>query len=188
MPTNILFLTGFMGSGKSRLGAIVANALGWSFVDLDRAIEEREGRSPGEIIEQSGEPAFRNIERARLMSLPLNRDAIVSLGGGAFVDDENAAWIKRAGKVAYVRLSPEDLYERLKNKTDRPLFRKTGEPKPTRDEALAKIADLLARREPRYLEADLVFEANNGPIAENVERLRLDIIELFRLEARKANQ
>ena len=91
MPRDKIFLVGFMGSGKSTVGPLVAARLGWDFIDLDRQIEREQGKLIREIFEQDGEPAFRRIEACHLRSLKDRAACVVALGGGAFVQ-EGGTW------------------------------------------------------------------------------------------------
>src|SRR5260370_38013393 len=95
LSVRALFLVGFMGAGKSSVGRALGERLGWTFVDLDERIERREGRAVAELFRSSGEQKFRRAERAALDVLVKElRSAsamIVALGGGAFVQKENAA-------------------------------------------------------------------------------------------------
>jgi shikimate kinase len=87
-----LAIVGYMGSGKSTVGRIVAEELGWKFVDLDAAVAERAGLSIPEIFEYSGEPYFRNLERMALLdALSGPKEKIISCGGGVIIDPRNRA-------------------------------------------------------------------------------------------------
>src|SRR2546423_1608235 len=91
MAVRAVFLTGFMGSGKSSVGRELARRLHWDFVDLDKRIEMRERKSIAEIFSGQGEAGFRATETAALLELTqsLERDSVVALGGGAFTQDKN---------------------------------------------------------------------------------------------------
>src|ERR1700733_15154780 len=88
-----IYLVGFMGCGKSTIGKALADELGWSFVDLDEEIERRAGSTIATIFDTCGEEAFREMERAalqeRIRTIQMGRPQVISLGGGAFVTDEN---------------------------------------------------------------------------------------------------
>src|SRR5690606_40072973 len=85
----IIYLTGFMGSGKSTIGPILANTLGWDFYDLDRVIENKTGKKVREIFEQDGESFFRSLETETLEELSELDKTIISLGGGTMANAEN---------------------------------------------------------------------------------------------------
>ena len=98
-PVRVVFLVGFMGAGKTSVGKALSQDLGWPFEDLDDRLESREGRTVEQIFRESGEQAFRRAETAALRELldelgPAPK--IVALGGGAFVQRENAEFLERA--------------------------------------------------------------------------------------------
>ena len=123
-----LFLVGFMGAGKTSVGRALAARLKWRFVDLDDRIEAREGRTIREIFDQSGEAAFRKTESAELRTLLKEIDetaTVAALGGGAFVQPDNAALLRRvAAPVVFLDAPVETLSERCSPAVGvRPLFR-----------------------------------------------------------------
>ena len=118
-----IYLTGFMTSGKSTIGPILANVLGMGFYDLDKEIEKAEGSTVVEIFEKKGEAYFRQVEKNLLENFSKQNNIIVSLGGGTITNIDNLNLLKRTGKIIYLKVSIDVLYKRLKNKTDRPLFR-----------------------------------------------------------------
>ena len=121
-------LVGFMGAGKSSVGAALSRQLGWPFVDLDDRIQSREGRTVEEIFRQSGEAGFRRAEHVALRELLLDfasSSVVIALGGGAFVQAENAALLKGSGIAAVFLDAPVDeLFRRCQQqRLDRPLRR-----------------------------------------------------------------
>lgn len=149
-----VFLTGFMGAGKSTIGARLAAALGTQHIDLDRAIEAGAGLTIPEIFERSGEADFRRREREALAQLAETR-AVISLGGGALLDPESRALVERAGVQVYLAATAETLEARLGDAVDRPLLAglDTGGRR-------AKIAAMLALREPDYRSADFTVDTD----------------------------
>lgn len=123
---NHIFLTGFMGAGKSAVGRRVATALGRPFFDLDREIERREEASIPEIFRARGEEGFRDSEHRALESLVETGPSVIATGGGAVVRADNQALLKRHGTVVYLAVSPEQAMARLGNHTDRPLLARGG--------------------------------------------------------------
>jgi shikimate kinase len=113
---NRIYLTGFMTSGKSTLGKILANVLGWNFYDLDKEIEIEEKKKVTEIFETDGEKYFREIESNKLKLLSKEERVIISLGGGTIISDENVKFITANGKLIYLRVTPEIIYTRIKKK------------------------------------------------------------------------
>ena len=96
-PLRSIFLIGFMGCGKTTVGRLLAERLGWSFVDLDQRIAESEGRTIPEIFSEAGEAAFRAAERLALSSIASATDIVVATGGGLFSDPENRSLITGLG-------------------------------------------------------------------------------------------
>lgn len=149
----LIFLIGFMGSGKTTLGRPLAARLGYRFVDLDRAIEEGEGMTIGEIFSVRGESYFRSLERVYLQEvIARGGDAVVSTGGGTPCFGENMALMNRSGVTVYLKLSPERLTDRLLTaRTQRPLV--AGK---SPEELLVYITETLAGREVYYGQANVV--------------------------------
>ena len=120
----LIYLVGFMGAGKSSVGARLAAALRWPFVDLDTAIEAGQGLSIREIFEQAGEPFFRGVEHAALTELIKSEPAVIALGGGTFAQKPNVDLIQeRGGLTVWLDCSPAELRRRCEGITNRPLFR-----------------------------------------------------------------
>ena len=102
MHKDRIFLVGFMGSGKSTVGPLVAAKLGWDFIDLDRQIEREQGRPIREIFEHQGEPEFRRIEMNHLRSLKDRAACVVALGGGTFVQEANRPIVTELGVSVFL--------------------------------------------------------------------------------------
>lgn len=139
-----IILIGFMGSGKTSIGAVLSEKLGLPLYDTDSMIEESEGMSISSIFAEKGEAAFRDME-TQLLKKIYDEDAgraIYSLGGGTPLRDENAELIKKCGTVFYLRAKAGTIYERLKDDDTRPLLR-TEDPR-------SRIEELLTAREPKY--------------------------------------
>ncbi|WP_457653340.1 shikimate kinase [Rhodocaloribacter sp.] len=159
-----IYLTGFMGSGKSTVGPEVAAALGYAFVDLDEAVAADAGTPVASIFAEAGEAEFRVREARMLRRTGAWEHVVVALGGGALADEANLAWALGHGTVVYLRVPPETLAARLcgAGQAGRPLLcDEAGKPLPP--EALrAKVEAMLARREPFYRRAHVVVEAGAG--------------------------
>ena len=113
-----------MGAGKSSVGARLAAALNWPFIDLDTTIEAGQGLTIRQIFEQAGEPFFRAVERAALAEVIKVEPAVVALGGGTFAQPPNQELIQaRGGVTIWLECSPEELYRRCQGIVNRPLFR-----------------------------------------------------------------
>ncbi len=137
-----LVLVGFMGSGKTATGKILAARLGRAFVDMDGVIEEREGRGIPRIFAESGEPYFRSLERALVRELAARQNLVIAPGGGIVLNPENIRDFSAAGRVVCLRASPEWILKRVGNDTNRPLLQT--------DDKLGRIRELLAKRQPLY--------------------------------------
>lgn len=184
---NRIYLTGFMTSGKSTLGKILANVLGWNFYDLDKEIERDEAKRVTEIFESKGEPYFRKIESKKLQHLSLEHNVIISLGGGTIVNEENVNFITQNGKLIYLKVDPEIIYSRIKKKTDRPLFKEFVLAENTKEDFIIKIKFMLSEREKYYKKADLVFDVDNSPIGITVDKLAKIVNRIIIAENRNKN-
>lgn len=172
----LVYLTGFMGSGKSTIGPILANTLGFRFIDVDRLIEEKTGKSVSSIFKDDGEPLFRQHESEALDEIRSMQDAVVSLGGGTVASEENFRLVHASGILIYLQLSPEDALRRMRRKLDRPMLRDdqglplTGEPLEER------IRDLLEVREQFYRRADIIVATGDISVGSTVD----DIVRRLR--------
>jgi shikimate kinase len=155
-----VFLTGFMGSGKTTVGRALAAALGWSFVDLDAEVEGRAAMTVREIFSRLGEPAFRELEHAALRAVVERDDpAVVATGGGTFTFGRNLALIRGSGRSVWLNPSFATIVRRIGalGKQDRPLFRNEVE-------ALA----LYRARLDAYREADHRVDVGSEETPEEV--------------------
>ena len=147
-----IFLTGFMGAGKSTVGIFLAQLIGCPFHDLDSMIVEKEKRSISEIFATDGEVYFRNCETDLLKSLNAQNSAIYATGGGIVTREENRALMRHKGRIIYMQTSWAILRERLKSSVERPLVDTAR--------SWTDLEQLLQRREPFYLDADLVVDTD----------------------------
>lgn len=176
IPCRAIFLVGFMGAGKTSVGRVLGQRLNWQFEDLDDRIEQREKRSIAEIFRNSGEPEFRRAERSALQDvleeLRSGSARIVALGGGAFVQKDNAAMLK-ASRVSTVFLDApvEELWERCHRQTG-----EKGAERPLR-QSLDQFRSLYRTRRQGYRQAAFTIQAGNREVdaiaAEIVEKLGL---------------
>lgn len=156
-----LYLTGFMGSGKSTIAPLVADELGYSLYDLDAAIVERAGRSIPEIFEQSGETGFRQLEREMLETTAALDRTVVSLGGGAVTVGSNLDFVRRHGYLIYLKVPVDLLADRLYGAEGRPLLRNEHGELLSRAQLRAKISNMLAERSSFYERADCIVDAGH---------------------------
>ena len=176
----LIFLTGFSGSGKSTIGPLLANSLGYEFVDLDQSIEHRAGKTINRIFEEKGEEYFRGLELQSLTGLVERADLVISLGGGVLENDDSYALIRKSGTMVYLKSPTKTLARRLCNKTDRPLLKGDKGQKLSHEEIERKITTILAKREPRYKSADITVETDIKRIGSTVEELTRKIERYLR--------
>ncbi|MDT0631035.1 shikimate kinase [Rubrivirga litoralis] len=158
-----VYLTGFMASGKSTVGPLVADRLGYRFVDLDWLIEARTGQTIPALFERGGEAAFREAEAEALAETTNAEGLVVATGGGALVDLVNLWTAQTAGVVVWLRASAATTLARLGDAGGRPLLA-DGAGRPLQGEALARrVGALLAEREPTYAQAHFVVDADRLP-------------------------
>ena len=164
-----IVLIGFMGSGKTTLGLKLSYLLRMPVEDTDKLIERQEGRSITEIFADDGEAYFRELETEMLRKCGNQKyERILSVGGGTPVNPVNRPLLHQCGTVVYLRVSPEVVYERLKNDTTRPLLQC--------EDPLARIRELLEARDKIYTEcADIILDADKGHSDELAEELQLQL-------------
>ncbi len=162
-----IFLIGFMGSGKTAMGKLLAKTSNLHFIDLDAYIENKYRKTIAQIFEEEGEAAFREKERACLHEVADFEDVVISTGGGAPCFFDNMEFMNSRGETIYLKLQPEHLAQRLSSPKAnvRPLVKnKTG------DELLQYITHLLSIREPFYLQSQRIVEGSDAEIVEWVSR------------------
>jgi shikimate kinase len=151
---NLVYIIGFMGSGKSTAGKKLAAALGWSFIDLDRKIEEVAGKNIPEIFSQEGEDRFRSLETEVLRNLKSLVRTIVSTGGGTPCHGNNMEFMLETGVTVYLKMSTDQLVSRLLGSTEeRPILKNIPD-----NELHDFIDKKLAIREQFYNKANIVVE------------------------------
>lgn len=171
MNKSIVFFTGFMGSGKSTLGPIVANTLGWQFYDLDKLIEESSGMRVRDIFQKNGEEYFRNLEYVKLKSILSNEPKIISLGGGTIINEKNFKLVKESGLLVYLKVSPQEAFKRLKYKRDRPVLLSGLEEDFTDEDMMRNIETVLEKRQHIYEQADVIFETSSMYVGKTIDLL-----------------
>lgn len=159
-----IYLVGFMGSGKSTVGRVLADELGWSFFDLDDEIEGVAGSSISEIFDKQGEEMFRALESAalakRVRAVQSGHPQVIALGGGALMNDKNFELVANHGVVVWLD-APFDLIERrVAAESHRPLAR---DPQ--------KLRELFEQRSPRYALAHYRVDASDEETMKTVHRI-----------------
>jgi shikimate kinase len=153
-------LVGFMGSGKTSVGRVLARRLGYGFEDLDRRVEERDGRSIAQIFRDEGEEAFREREREEARAVSRLRDRVVATGGGAFARPDTRALLQEGALTVWLRCDLDRILARVPADGSRPLAGNR-----------AIMRALLAEREPCYRLADVVVDASAGTPREVADRI-----------------
>ena len=165
-----IFLTGYMGCGKSTIGRKVAALLGTNFIDLDKYIEERNFKSVPDIFAQEGEAAFRLKERQALQEVAEFEEIVVGTGGGAPCFFDNMQLMNEAGITIYLAPDNETLASRLlRSKNERPLI--AGKSK---EELLTFIQQALEKRAPFYEQSKIIIRGINDVLPEEVLQQILD--------------
>lgn len=166
-----IILCGFMGSGKSTIGKLLAKKLNRDFIDLDDYIVEKRGMQISEIFAKYGEANFRKSETQAAKNISGLENYVVSLGGGTVVNPKNAEILKLGGKIFMLDITPENVYERLKHDKSRPLLQ-------TKDK-LKAITDMMNTRLPYYNDAaDYKINVDNKEKEEVAEEI-IKIISEF---------
>lgn len=159
-----IYLVGFMGSGKTTIGTLLADRLGWDFIDLDAEIEAAQTMRISEIFDCCGEERFREIEteaiRRHLREVRSGRPVVIALGGGAFVRPQNREMLEENGVTVWLDCPLEILEERVAGCTDRPLARDP-----------VQFERLYEARRDCYACADFRIEAAAGTVEAVVDSI-----------------
>ncbi len=162
-------LTGMMGSGKSaiskRLQALLPT---YELVEMDEHIVNSEGLTINEIFEKHGETYFRNLETNLIKSFSHKNNLIISMGGGAFLSEENRSLFAKNSITIYLKTNADTIYERLKEDSTRPLL-KTADIK-------SKIDNLLQNRNEKYEMADYTIITDN----KSIQELAQEVLEIYK--------
>ncbi len=168
---SLIFLTGFMGSGKSTVGPILANTIGFKFIDLDVLIEQNEHQKINNIFATEGEQKFRLLERNTLKNIINDSTTIVSLGGGTVTNQETLTLVKHYGVLVYLKSDVEHIFQRLRTKSNRPMLRDEDGNLLDRDVLMKKIETLLNAREKFYNQADVIVTTDDKKIGYTIDEL-----------------
>ena len=167
----MLSLIGYRATGKTTLAKLLAERLGWQWLDADAEIERVAGKSIARIFAEDGEPAFRELEARVIADLCRRERLVLATGGGAPLREDNRRALRAAGKVVWLTAKPETIHARMSGDAT------TAERRPslTNHAPLEEIVALLARREPAYREtADFALDTegrNTEDIAEEILRI-----------------
>jgi shikimate kinase len=165
-----IFLVGFMASGKTTLGKLIASRIGWAFADIDDLVTKAAGLSVAQIFEAEGEEGFRRRESDAIREAASRARAVIATGGGAACREENLALMLTAGRVVALAVSAEEAVARAGTDSGRPLLDAQADP-------LAFARELLSVRAPFYARAHLRVDtegrASNDLAGEILSRLGL---------------
>ncbi|SFI48438.1 MULTISPECIES: shikimate kinase [unclassified Bacillus (in: firmicutes)] len=157
-----LYITGFMGSGKTTVGKALSSALHMPVIDTDQCIEEKTKKIIRDIFSEEGEGVFRKYESEVLQLLPTN-DYIITTGGGIVEKAENREWMKERGTVIYLYCDPYVIAERIAGDTTRPLFQK---------ENIGSFIEKFEKRQVYYEEATVKIDTTNKSIEAIVQEIQ----------------
>jgi shikimate kinase len=162
--TPAIYLVGFMGAGKTTIGDLLAQKLGWCFVDLDSEIEAEQNAAIADIFEQRGEEEFRRVEhdalRQRVRKVQCGKPTVLAMGGGAFAQKRNYELVEENGITIWLDCPLETLRRRVAGHTHRPLARDP-----------ARFERLYHERHPSYARADFRIEITSDDPREAVRRI-----------------
>ena len=154
MPKKQIYLTGFMGTGKSMILNCLHEVCGFDKIEMDEQIVQEQGMSIPEIFEKKGEEYFRNLETELVKKISAMDNIVVSCGGGTVMRQCNVDEMKKNGTIVLLTAEPETVYERVKGSHNRPLLEKNMNPE--------YIKELMAARRPKYeAAADFVIKTDN---------------------------
>lgn len=171
MNDNLVFLVGYMGSGKTTLAKKLANRLGIRFTDLDQLIAAASGQSIPEYFAQQGEEAFRMLERDVLRSLDASEPTVVSVGGGTPCFHGNMQWMNEHGQTIYLQISSRALWKRL-SQSD---IRKRPILQGLQGEELFRFIDSkLNERKSFYMQAEYRIQQMKDSVEDIIRKCGLD--------------
>lgn len=171
-----VFLIGYMGSGKTTVGKMLAKSLALSFIDLDDFIQNKYRKTIADIFAELGEEEFRKIESRALREVSEIEDVVISTGGGAPCFFDNMKIMNNSGVTLYIEVMPEELASRLlASKTVRPLI--VGKSK---DELIPFISKHLSQRERYYRSAQIIYQSEKMTTKEDIYLTVQDIEDLLK--------
>ncbi|WP_243386347.1 shikimate kinase [Bacillus kexueae] len=156
-----IYLVGFMGSGKTTIGRMLAESLNIPVVDTDEEIVQKVQMDIPAIFEKYGEEYFRDVEGSCLRSIP-TQNFIVTTGGGIITRDENIQWMREQGLVIYLKADVSVLVKRIQNDANRPL---------ANNKSIEEIRELHEKRKSQYEKAHLVIDTTDRTTKEVLEKV-----------------
>jgi shikimate kinase len=166
-----LYLVGFMGTGKTTIGRIVAHRLGFALLDSDHEIERKQGKTIPRIFAEDGEPAFRRMEHDFIHGGHSATRTVVACGGGLVVQPGMSATLREKGVVICLHAALETILRRTQGNRNRPLL--------DVEDPMERIRTLYAAREPIYNKAGTVILTDGRPMLDIVQH----VLRAYRREA-----
>lgn len=164
-----IFLIGFMGTGKSTVATQLRKMISAKQMEMDETIAREEGMSISDIFASHGEAYFRDLETALVRRLMTEAPMIVSCGGGAVMREENTQMMKQCGQIVLLTATPETVYERVKDNTDRPILNNNMN--------VEYIRSLMEKRRSRYESVADITIATDGKNAKAICQELLDALK-----------
>lgn len=161
--TKNIVLVGMMGAGKTTIGALLAQKIHATYVDIDSAVEKETGKTINQIFESYGEDLFRKLESKTIKKYAAYHNQVISTGGGAVSNPVNLEELQRNSILFYLKATPKELYARIKDVKNRPLLK---QPNP-----LSVLDKLLKEREKSYQMADYTIVTSNKQAFEIIEEI-----------------
>ena len=161
---SVIAINGIMGAGKSTIGKKLATELNYYFIDIDNEIEDRSKKTINEIFAQKGEEFFRGQEFELISEMLRRREKMVmALGGGAYTNIKVRKLLGNHAITVWLRAEVDDIYKRVKDKTNRPLLNKGNKKK--------ILEDLIALRQPIYQKSDMIIDIKGKDSKQLVEEI-----------------
>ncbi len=161
-----VILIGMPGCGKSTLGVILAKELGLDFVDTDIVIQNRTGHLLQETLESVGVVGLLDEEEKAILSLDMSKPSVVSTGGSAVLRENSMNYLKKNGVCVYIKLSCEEIEERISNRHSRGIAAEKGE----------TLRDIYNFRTPYYEKwADVVIDCGGADIQTNIKKIKNEL-------------
>ena len=156
MPQQNIILTGFMGTGKTTIGKLLAEKTGYRFVDTDMLIEQQTGKTITEIFAIQGERVFRSLEDNLVKKLAAENGLVIATGGGLVLNPDNIKELSRTGQIFCLTATADDILQRVKQQGDtRPLLQEK--------DPLQKIKSLLQQRDHIYRQFPQISTTGTSP-------------------------
>ncbi|MDD5107930.1 MAG: shikimate kinase [Candidatus Omnitrophica bacterium] len=158
-----IYLVGFMGTGKTTVGRLLAAQKKWNFVDLDELIELKEQRRIVDIFAKEGERYFRKIEKKLLKQISTQKKFVVACGGGVVLDKDNIKLMKKTGILICLCANCEEILKRVSSSTHRPILNV--------EKPRERIEFLLKMRAPYYMQADKMIDTSGLSVKQVVQKI-----------------